>query len=382
MIAHRARNLGLAIAARIPATPVPTTSGELLLIRPDHLGDLLFLTPALHRLRLALPGAKITLATGPWSVDVLKSNPDLDEIISIPFPGFSRQPQGNPLGPYRILSVWEKQLRSRRPAAAVILRDDHWWAAWLVHRAGIPIRIGSDQPIVRRFLTQPTPLSGPHWVRRNAALLDATISLLGGRPAGEPVMPCSAPLQWSVTDDDETRASALLRDAGVSEPFVVIHPGAGAPVKYWPAERWASVAAAIQADSGYTVVLTGSAAEQPLVESIQRGLRDPAVSLANRTDLRQLAVVYRHACLVCGVDSGPLHLAVAVGTPTIHLYGPSLIEDYGPWGDPLRHRVISAGMRCSRCGDLSPSRPEGAGCMLRITSDVVSTTARELLADG
>ncbi len=382
MIAHRVRNLGLAVAARIPAPSTMSTGSEILLIRPDHIGDLLFLTPALHRLRLAMPQAKITLATGPWGTEVVSGNADIDEVITIPFPGFSREGAGNLIAPYRLLVTWEQRIRDRAPSAAVILRDDHWWGAWLAQRAGIPIRIGADHPVASDFLTRSIPVHDRHWVRRNAVLLDAATSLLGGQPLDVPVMPEAAPLRWTVTAAEDEAAIKLLHNAGVSGPFVVIHPGSGAPVKLWPTRNWAAVAGAIRADYGWDVVLTGGGAEVPLIAQIQAALSEPVVSLAGRTDLRQLGALFRRARLVCGVDSGPLHLAVATGTPTIHLYGPSSIEDYGPWGTPNRNRVITAGMHCPRCGDLSPDRPEGAGCMIAITAEEVIAAARELLSHG
>lgn len=382
MIAHRVRNLGLAVAARIPAPSMMSTGNEILLIRPDHIGDLLFLTPALHRLRLAMPGAKITLATGPWGTAVVSGNPDIDEVITIPFPGFTRKEAGSPIAPYRLLAIWEQRLRNRAPAAAVILRDDHWWGAWLAQRAGIPVRIGADHPVALDFLTQPVPVPDRHWVRRNAALLDAAACLLDGRPLDVPVVPGTAPLRWVVAAADDEAATKLLREAGVSGPFVVIHPGSGAAVKLWPARRWAAVAGAIRAEQDCAILLTGNASEESLITQIQAALPERLVSVAGRTDLRQLGALFRRARLVCGVDSGPLHLAVATGTPTIHLYGPSSIEDYGPWGDPRRNRVITAGMHCSRCGDLSPRRSEGAGCMVAITVEQVIAAVREVLSHG
>ena len=88
-----------------------TAPRSILLIRPDHLGDMLFLTPALHALRQALPAARITLLGGPWGVEVVRHNPDLDAIETCVFPGFERQPKGSSLAPYRLLAATARKLR-------------------------------------------------------------------------------------------------------------------------------------------------------------------------------------------------------------------------------------------------------------------------------
>lgn len=384
MIAHRVRDLGLNLLSHVPAEPlVPSDSAKrILLIRPDHLGDLLFLTPALQRLRRTLPEAYITLAVGPWSEPVVRDNLDLDEIVTIPFPGFNRDRKDSTIEPYRLLIDWSRRLREGAPTAAVILRDDHWWGAWLAQRAGIPLRIGADHPAVRHYLTHPVPLRQSHWAQRNVELVDAAAAMLGGEVLSEPITPESAPARWQVSRGAEEAAQRLLTKHGVEAPYVVLAPGAGAPVKLWPPERWARVASTIAEQFGLAVVFTGAAGEAPLIDRVRVAMSAPSCSLAGQTDLDALAVVLTRARLVVGPDSGPLHLAVAVGTPTVHLYGPSLASAYGPWGDPARHRALSAGWHCPRCGDLSPSRPEGAGCMLALSVECVLGTIRELLTDG
>ena len=189
--------------------------------------------------------------------------------------------------------------------------------------------------------------------------------------------PTTDPLIWNVAESDRADGTALLRSAGVEAPFAVIHPGSGAPVKLWPVDRWAQVADTLAA-TGLSVILTGSESEEPLLAQILEASESKPTQVAGKTTVRTLAAIFEQASMVAGVDSGPLHLAVAVDTPTIHVYGPSDVTSYGPWGDPTRHRVITAGVSCPRCGDLALSRPEGAGCMVAVTTDMVLDSIREL----
>lgn len=379
MMLHRLRDAGLAIASRAPVTPAVPRSYEILLLRPDHLGDLLFVTPALRRLRKALPEATITAVVGPWAAPVLAGNPDIDKVLTLPFPGFTRRPSSR-LQPYRLLQQWAALIRERAPAAVVVLRDDHWWGALLAQRAGVPLRIGADHPAVRRYLTHAIPLREPHWVQRNAALLDATARILGGTPPDEPVTPATAPLRLPSVASES--AAITLAGAGIAGSYLAVIPGAGARVKHWLPDRWATVATTLARELGCMVVLTGSMSEAAMIDQIRARIQAPAASLAGQTDLPTLTAVLQGARLAVGVDCGPMHLAVAAGTPTVHLFGPSSAAQFGPWGNPARHRVVSAGWCCSRCGDLSPERPEGAGCMVAITADAVLAAAREVLADG
>ena len=147
---------------------------RLLVVRPDHLGDLLFTTPALHYLRSQYPQAHITALIGPWGEAVLAGNPDVDEILTLPFPGFTREPKGRALAPYALLQEQAQRLAAGRFDLALILRFDHWWGAWLAAAAGIPRRIGYDIDEVRPFLTQAEPyLRGRHEVVQNLGLVMA-----------------------------------------------------------------------------------------------------------------------------------------------------------------------------------------------------------------
>jgi ADP-heptose:LPS heptosyltransferase len=362
--------------------PAPQRSPEpvksLLLIRPDHLGDLLFLTPALHGLREALPGARITLLAGPWGLPAVRDNPDLDAIEACVFPGFERWPKSGPLAPYRFLFDRAHALHEKDFDAAVILRFDHWWGAWLAAAAGIPRRIGYDRPETRPFLTQALPYrAGRHEAEQDAVLLEAA--------AATPAPWELGPMRFVVDEADRAWAGGWLqtRQVAAGAPLVAVHPGAGAAVKQWPAAAWAQVADQLAQAHGARILLTGAVGERGLTQAIAERMSGTPVDAAGETTLGQLAALQERCALVIGSDSGPLHLAVAVGTPTIHLYGPVAAAVFGPWGDPARHIVLETGWPCAPCNrlDWTPDVLDRHRCMADIAPAQVLSAAGRLLSE-
>ena len=257
------RLMMLRAAGRLYARRPPAGAPHaVLLIRPDHLGDMLFATPAFRMLREALPHARFTLLAGPWSQAVVARNPDLDEVLTCPFPGFERQPKTSLVAPYRLLFKTARELQGRFDAA-LTLRFDHWWGAWLAAAAGIPRRVGYDWPEMRPFLTDALPYQPDrHEVEQNATLAAALVGSYGdARPGALRFVIGAAARAW---------ADGWLTAHGVpaERPLIAIHPGAGAAVKQWPAVAWAAVAAQLGPEFGAQIVLTGSAAERPLALEI------------------------------------------------------------------------------------------------------------------
>ena len=352
---------------------VATAPRRILLIRPDHLGDMLFATPAFRLLRQALPEAHITLLAGPWSQAVVAGNPDLDAVRTCVFPGFERQPKGGWYAPYRLLFETTAQLRGQFDAA-LVLRFDHWWGAWLAAAAGVPRRIGYATPETRPFLTEALPYRpNRHEAEQNATLVAALAPGAGDRPG---------PLRFEIGAEAQAWAAGWLaaRDAA-DRPVIAIHPGAGAAVKQWPTAAWAEVAGRLAEQFGARILLTGSAAEQALTGAIAAELTEPPLDAAGQTDLRQLAALFARCALVLGADSGPLHLAVAAGTATVHLYGPVSAAKFGPWGDPARHVVLRTSWPCAPCNRLDWPAAALArhACMAVITPDEVTKRAEDLL---
>lgn len=371
----RVRLALLRMIGRGYARPQPAlTPRSVLLIRPDHLGDMLFATPAFRNLRAALPQARITLLAGPWGQPVVARNPDLDEVRLCSFPGFERQPKAHPAASYRLLFETARTLRGQFDTA-LVLRFDHWWGAWLAAAAGIPRRIGYDQLATRPFLTDAQPYrAGRHEVVQNAALVAA----LAPGTTGDP-----APLRFDIAKPARTWAAEWLRSHGADtvQPLVAIHPGAGAAVKQWPPAAWAQVARGLMEAPGARILLTGGASERPLTDAIAAELSGPVFNAAGQTSLDQLAALLARCRLALGADSGPLHLAVAVGTPTVHLYGPVSAEKFGPWGDPAHHVVLKTAWPCAPCDRLDwPTEALAAhACMAAIPVAAVVAAAQAAL---
>jgi heptosyltransferase-2/heptosyltransferase-3 len=362
---------------RYTAQPRETSPRNILLIRPDHLGDLLFLTPGLHALREALPGARIALLVGPWSAEVVRGNPDADAVITCPFPGFERRPKTSAVAPYRLLADSARRLRQEAFDTAVALRFDHWWGAWLAAEAGIPARIGYDSPETRPFLTNAVAYPPDrHEVLQNVHLLQTLAPDVPEDPG---------PTRYAVSEGDREWADSWLRQQGVSmaQPLVAIHPGAGVAVKQWSPERWAAVAGRLITECGAQILLTGAAAERALVDEVKRSLGRPVLDATGRTSLGQLAALLARCRLVLGSDSGPLHLGVAIGAPTVHLYGPVDAAKFGPWGEAGRHRVVRTDWPCAPCNRLDWDAGDLAahGCIPAIGEDRVWRAASALLSD-
>ncbi len=329
-----------------PASPV----SHILVIRPDHLGDLLFTTPALRALRRAFPQARITAMVGPWGKPVLDNNPHLDDVRLCPFPAFTRRPKKSPLAPYALAWQTARQLRGEGYDLALVLRFDHWWGALVAYLARIPRRLGYDVAEVRPFLSEAVPyVRGRHEVQQNMALVREA-----GGEGQEPISPASEPLEFHPTAEDEVFAGRWLAGQGMAEGDVLIgiHPGAGAAVKLWRNQAWAEVGDTLARQHGARVVLTGSAGERALAEDVARRMATTPLLAAGETTLGQLAALLARCRLVLGPDCGPLHLAVALGRPTVHLYGPVDARIFGPWGDPARHVVVTSDLPCIPCNRL------------------------------
>ncbi len=367
---------------------VQARPSRILVVRPDHLGDLLFATPALHLLRTRFPQAHIAALVGPWGEAVLAGTSDVDQVLTLPFPGFTRAPKGRLDAPYTLLRSEARRLATSQFDLALILRFDHWWGAWLAAAAGIARRVGYAVDEVTPFLTQPVPyVAGRHEVVQNLGLVFVAAGIDANHLTGDtPPADAGWALRYAISAADLAAADRLLPQTSGGRRMVAFHPGSGAAVKRWRIEAWAELALRLSVEQDVQVVFTGSAGEAALIEPVLAAMRAtplaaPPISLAGQTGLGALAAVYRRCAVVIGPDSGPLHLAVAVATPTVHLYGPVDRRTFGPWGSPQRHRVVTSSWACIPCNrlDWPDSSLAEHGCVRDVSVEQVLAQAIDLL---
>ncbi len=364
---------------------------RILLIRPDHLGDLIMTTPVFHALKQQAPNAHISVMVGPWSSELIERHPDIDRVLTCPFPGFQRAAQ-KALAPYILLFKTAKQLQRDHFDVGINLRSDFWWGAALLYLACIPRRVGYALEPGTPFLTHALPFLSPqHATISNLYLASAALQSIGYPPLDKPYTPEYYPLHFIPTPAEQQWASARLFNDGIDadSPLVVIHPGSGAAVKLWRTGGWATCADALTKSltmsTPVRIMLTGSKNERPMLEEIARNMQSSAVLVTDAT-IGQLAALQAKALLVLSVDSGPLHLAVSQGTLTIQLFGPTDARIFGPWGKKDRHIVLASTYRCSSCPnipcgrlDFSPQEVADHPCVRLITEQQVLTEVEKLL---
>lgn len=361
-------------------TAAAATGPRILFARPDHLGDVLLTLPAAATLRDALPRAHISFLVPAGAGAVPRRCPSIDETLTLPFPLLTGPP--DPPGWAEIVARAARALRGRFDLA-ILPRPNDPWSGALVAAAGIPIRLGYAYPPTRPFLTIALPVPrGRHVVALALDLVAAAAGCLGvpGAVAAQALQPpCFVP-----TAGEEAEAADVLSDWATESRAapLVLHPGSGWPLKNWPPPRWGELAAALHQRYGAIPLVTGGPTERDLVAAVVAASGGRARGLAGRLSLGGLAALHRRARVVIATDSGPLHLASAVGAPVIGLYGPADPVEFGPWCPPECCRIVRAGLPCSPCRSLDEP-PCGAttepACVTAITVAAVLGAAADLL---
>lgn len=302
-----------------------STPQRILVIKLRHHGDMLLLTPVINSLKQCWPQAEIDVLLYHETREMLSANPAIGELITIDRQ-WKKQGAKAHLGyEWRLL----QQLRGKKYDVVLNLADQ-WRSAIAARWTGAPIRLGFDFPkrrgaFWRKCHTQLVPVTHHHKLHT----VEQNLSLL------EPLKLATHVTQVTMGYDaaDWQRAEELLHQHQVNQPYILVQPTSRWFFKCWTEEKMAAAITALQAE-GHTLVITSGPdkREQEMVSTILANCpAERIVSLSGQLSLRQLAALIDHARLFIGVDSVPMHMAAALDTPFVALFGPSKLTFWHPW---------------------------------------------------
>jgi predicted lipopolysaccharide heptosyltransferase III len=286
---------------------------NILLIQLKRIGDLILTTPAIAALRQQFPDAKITLVVSRGSADLLPAIPNIDRSYIM---------QRNPADIGTLFGI----VRSKFDVCVDFTRNNR--SALLTWTSHANRRIGSHRIKRRTRLRHRAYNEFVPGRMRDQHMVDYNLSLL--QPLG--ITDVSPAVRLVIPTEACHEAVEIRRKAKIEQPFVVFHPGSARPEKFWQAERWAEVMMTAMDRWHFTPVLTGATSpqEKSHLADIESRLPRPTggsgpavVDLSGKIDLLTLAALIAQARLLVTVDSAPMHIAAATGTPQIVLFGPT-----------------------------------------------------------
>lgn len=365
--------VGLADVLLAPLGWLPRRTPDvrrILLLRLERIGDLLMALDAIADARRAWPDAAIDLAVGSWNASIASLIPGISHVHVVDVPWLSRGEQPTSWGAIiRAARGWRRLDYDMTVNFEPDIRSN--LLTWL---SGAPVRVGYASGGGGALLSTVGVYDPSRHVSENARRLIAHAASVpfALSPASYPrLVPQPAHV---------ARADAALGPA--SRPLIGMHVSGGRESKQWHLDRFAAVARELAIKTSATIVLTGSAADRPLVDTVARQLDGIAVRvLAAELDLPEMAALLGRLDLFVTGDTGPMHLAAAAGVPVVALFGPSEPKRYGP--NATAERILRVQLPCSPCGQvrLPPVRCRGhvPDCMDGITVESVVTAALELL---
>ncbi len=345
----------------------PKAIARALVIKLRHHGDVLLAAPVLSVLKARAPAAEIDALVYDDTAPMLAGHPALHTLHTVgrrwKAPGALAR-----LGAERALL---SALRLRRYDLIVHLSEQPrgaWLARALKPQFSVAPIVPDRGAFWRNSFTHRYPL--PRNGRRHAVELNLdALRRIGIQPSAQ-----ERRVQFVPGAEAEARAAALVPERG----FVHLHPTSRWSFKSWTVEGNAELLNRLAAD-GHRVVLTASPApaELAMVEAIERLAPGKALNLAGQLSIKELGALTARARLFIGVDSMPMHLAGAMGTPAVALFGPSGEREWGPWN--VAHRVVASDHGCRPCGNDGCGGGKVSECLTTLPVDQVHAAARALL---
>lgn len=308
---------------------------KIAVLRANGIGDYVFTLPALEALRAAYPAAEIVLLGRAWHAEFLKDRPGpIDRVVIVP-PSRGVNGDEQQIDDVEALEDFYARMRAERFDLALQLHGGGRYSNPFVRRLGARFTIG-----LRSEEAEPLDRNVPYFYLQSEWVRYLEVVALAGAPALE-LMP-----QLALCPADRAEAHEVL--GTVERPLVLLHPGATDPRRHWPVERFAAVGQAL-ADVGATVLVNGTAGERSLCEGLSAEIPG-ARNLCDRLSLNGLVGVLARCSLVVANDTGPLHLAVALGTPTVSIFWCLNLLNGGMLSRTWHRPFVSCRTQCPVCG--------------------------------
>jgi len=339
---------------------------NILIVKLSAVGDVIHTLPSLAALRKCFPDAHITWVVEEAAADIVRDHPDLDRVIVSRRKGWWKEIRSGrlrkPLGEIKTF------LRDLRDRDFDLVIDFHglFKSAILVFLSRGRRKIGYDsyQELSGLFYNEKIPED------MNKHAVDRYLDFSGylGAAMMQPEF------KIAIGEENRKRVDELLKAQGIAGAFIALNPVAYWDTKLWEDERFAALCDRIDEAYGIPVVLTGQ--QSPSLEKIRSLSRRGVINLEGQTTLKDLAELYRRAMLLITTDSGPMHLAAAMGTPVVALFGPTDSKRTGPYGPG--HHVIREPLSCAPCF-LKKCRE--MTCMRSITVEMVFKATEAVLEE-
>lgn len=330
---------------------------KILIIDLDNMGDVVMASFLPRALKELYPDSYIGVLVKEYSQDILRNNPLVNELIIFnpPWLGDLLDKRFS----WKQTRALIQKLKLARFDLAIVVNSD-WRKALVAKMAGIPKRIGADKKKASLFLTTSVAYRhdpGKHTVKENLDLVKAL-----GYQKNE------VNLEVFVDDDTQCWAEEIFTKNNLKkgEILIGIHPGAGHPARIWPSENYIKLINQLEQDQNVRVMVVGSHGDQ-VIKDIKDKINKYKVIFLWDISILQMAALFQRCACVIAQDSGPMHLATAVGTKTIAIFGPSDPRKFGPYGQG--HIVVRKEMSCSPCG--SDPECDRLDCIKKISVDAV-----------
>ena len=336
---------------------------NILVVKLSAIGDVIHALPVSYAIKEQFPAAHLTWVAEPAAYAILEDNPYIDELIL-----FEKAKFRSLGGFLREIRPFRRRLRARSYDASLDLQGLFKSAA-IVFNAGAKLRIGTANMREGAHLVS-RPVRGAH---AEGHIVERCLDV--ARALGCAVREVRFPV--AISERDRAAADTLLAREGVREgrPFVAFAIGANWPNKRWPAEHFAELCERLYHAHYVPVLIGGGRLDESIAQDIMAASGIPPVNLVGRTNLKQLAHVFTRAALVLGGDTGPVHLAAGLRTPTVMLMGPTDANRNGPYGQ--LENTIEADHPCRGCW--KRACPKGLDCLAAISVEEAAAKMRPLL---